>query len=305
MTPTPVVLSWSGGKDSALALAALAAAPEWNVVALLTTVTADYDRVSMHGVRRELLKAQAASLGVPLIEAPIPAGASNAVYEAAMGAAFERLRHGSSGCDIESYCASECDRVSERDCDSRRPTAAGSSRRSAITNAPDDENSHSRRSLSSAEAARTIEPVRHIAFGDLFLADIRTYREQLVGRHGMEAVFPVWGRDTRILAMEFIERGFAARLVCIDPRAIDESFAGRQFDDALLADLPPQVDPCGENGEFHTFVWDGPIFTRPVRVAAGEIVRRDSFVFADLVLSHKDDRRPASRSGAPALSESR
>jgi uncharacterized protein (TIGR00290 family) len=215
-----IALSWSGGKDSALALRALRTAPGPDVGALITTVTTDYERISMHGVRRELLVAQAGAAGLQLVEIEIPAGCSNELYEQRMGQALAR---------------------------------------SPLSEAP------------------------AIAFGDLFLSDIRAYREERLGRVGKEAVFPLWGRDTRLLAEEFIEDGFQAFLVCVDPARLDASFAGRAFDRQLLDDLPPDVDTCGENGEFHTFVHSGPIFTHPIPCRRGEVVQRDGFVFCDLL----------------------
>ena len=215
-----LALSWSGGKDSALALHALRAAPGPDPGALITTVTHDYGRISMHGVRRELLAAQARAAGLPLIEIEIPAGCTNDVYE-------ERMRQ-------------------------------------ALAEAP-------------------LRQAHTIAFGDLFLSDIRAYREQQLRQVGKQARFPVWGRDTALLAEEFIEAGFEAFLVCVDPAQLDPSFAGRAFDRELLADLPPEVDPCGENGEFHTFVHTGPIFSQPIPCRRGEIVVRDGFVFCDVL----------------------
>lgn len=215
----PVLLSWSGGKDSCLALGELLAG-NMHVEALLTTVTQDFDRISMHGVRRILLERQATSLGVPLRQILISRGASNDEYETAMGAVFDE------------YAAQGLDTV---------------------------------------------------AFGDLFLEEIRTYRERLLAKHAMKGIYPVWGRDTDKLIREFIGLGFKTAVVCVDPNKLDPSFAGRVIDDAFLADLPADVDPCGENGEFHTFVFDGPIFREPVRFTFGEIVCRDSFWFADLV----------------------
>jgi uncharacterized protein (TIGR00290 family) len=226
--PVPVVMGWSGGKDSALALHALGADPMLRVQALVTTLTDPYNRISMHGVRHRLLAAQAAAIGLPLTEARIAAGASNADYEAAFAAAL---------------------------------------------------------------ASHRARGVRQVAFGDLFLADIRAYRERQLAALDMTARFPLWERDTAALAREFIALGFRARLVCIDPKRLDASFAGRPFDATLLADLPPGVDPCGENGEFHTFVTDGPIFDAPVQCVTGEVVTRDGFVFCDLIAS------PASVSG--------
>jgi uncharacterized protein (TIGR00290 family) len=214
-----VALSWSGGKDSALALWALRQ-EGIEPAALLTTLTEDYDRISMHGVRGELLRAQAAATGVELVEIGIPAACPNEVYEQRMAAAL---------------------------------------------------------------ASPPLADVAAIAFADLFLADIRAYREERLAGAGREAIFPVWGRDTGELAREFIAAGFEAVLVCVDPAQIDPSFAGRPFDEELLADLPPGADPCGENGEFHTFVHAGPILERPIEVEPGEAVTRDGFAFQDLV----------------------
>jgi uncharacterized protein (TIGR00290 family) len=223
MTREQVVLSWSGGKDSSLALAALRADPRYEVVALLTSVTAGYDRVSIHGVRRVLLEAQAAAIGLPLVEVRLEPQSSNDVYEAAFLEALARVR--------TAYPA-----------------------------------------------------VRHIAFGDLYLEDVRTYRERLVRPTGFELVFPLWGRDTKALAGEFISAGFCANLVCVDTTQLAASYAGRAFDLELLADLPPNVDPCGEGGEFHTFVSAGPIFSAPISVELGEKVLRDErFAYCDLL----------------------
>ena len=218
--PTPVLLAWSGGKDSALALHALRGDPAFRVEALLTTVTTGYERISMHGVRRALLEAQAEALDLPLVEARISPGASNAEYEASIAKALEPYR---------------------------------------------------------------VAGITHIAFGDLFLADVRAYRERQLLALGMTGVFPLWLRDTAALAREFIALGFRCHLAVVDPRHLDPSFAGRAFDDALLRDLPAGVDPCGENGEFHTFVSDGPIFRHSVRVSVGELALRDGFAFCDLL----------------------
>lgn len=216
----PLIFCWSGGKDSALALHALRQADDFEVVGLLTTVTAGYDRVSMHGVRRELLHAQAAALGLPLQEVSITPGAGNAEYERAMGAALERCRE---------------------------------------------------------------DGVRHVGFGDIFLEDLREYRERNLARVGMQAVFPVWRRDTAELVASFHALGFRAVTAVVDPRVLPESFVGREIDARFVLDLPAGVDPCGENGEYHSFVYDGPIFARPVPVERGEIVLRDGFVFCDLL----------------------
>jgi uncharacterized protein (TIGR00290 family) len=215
----PVLLAWSGGKDSALALDALRAEGV-PVAGLITTVTAGYERISMHGVRRTLLQAQADAVGLPLIEARIPIRASNDAYEAAFAAALDPVK------------------------------AAG---------------------------------VMEVAFGDLFLADVRAYRERQLARLGMRPVFPLWLRDTGALAQAFITRGFEAVIVCTDPAKIGASFAGRAFDAGLLRDLPAGTDPCGENGEFHTFVFNGPGFRTPVPIAVGPVVERDGFVFCDLL----------------------
>ena len=220
-----VVLSWSGGKDSALALAALRADPRFEVVALLTTVTAGYDRISIHGVRRSLLERQIGALELPLHEIELQPSSSNEQYEAALAHALQGVR--------QRY--------------------------------PD---------------------VRRVAFGDLFLEDVRRYREAQLPRFGFECVFPIWGRSTTELAEEFIDAGFEARLVCVDTTQLDGRFAGRAFDRALLAELPPGVDRCGERGEFHTFVAAGPIFTAPVPYALGERVLRDGrFMYCDLLPS--------------------
>jgi uncharacterized protein (TIGR00290 family) len=212
-------LSWSGGKDSALALWMLRRA-QLEPEALITTVTEGYERISMHGVRRELLAQQAEALGIPLVEVMIPPGCVNDVYEARMAEAF---------------------------------------------------------------AAAPLFGVEAVAFGDLFLEDVRAYREERLAAGGRRGLFPLWGRDTTALAREFLEAGFEATLVCVDPRALDPAFAGRAYDELLLAELPPGVDPCGENGEFHTFVQAGPIFAQPIACEPGEIRERDGFVFCDLM----------------------
>jgi uncharacterized protein (TIGR00290 family) len=217
-----VLMCWSGGKDSCVALHELQTSRDDEVVALMTTVTEDYQRISMHGVRRDLLAAQAEALGLPLHEVFIPAAASNDAYEAAMAEGL---------------------------------------------------------------ALHRAEGVETVAFGDLFLADIRAYRDRMMAQNGMSAVYPVWGRDTRWFLLDFIAAGFKAVIVCVDLARLDASFAGRVLDEALLADLPPGVDPCGENGEFHTFVFDGPNFRRPVSVEVGERVTRDGFCFCDLTSS--------------------
>ena len=219
--PEPIAMCFSGGKDSSLALQALRRAGTYRVETLITTVTDAYDRVSMHGVRRSLLRRQAASLGIALAEVVVPPESSNEVYERAMGREFDRQR------------------------------AAG---------------------------------IRRVAFGDIFLEDLREYRERQLAKRALEAVFPIWGRPTDQLARSFIADGFEAVTVCASLSMLDASFAGRTFDADFLADLPAGADPCGENGEFHTFVGAGPIYPRPVPVARGEVVERDGFAFCDLEL---------------------
>jgi uncharacterized protein (TIGR00290 family) len=219
----PVVLSWSGGKDSALALAELQRSDEFQPVALLTSVTRVYDRISVHGVRRALLELQAQSIGLPLVEISLEPNSSNDAYEASFRHGVDEIR-------------------------ARWPEA------------------------------------KHIAFGDLFLENVRAYREGLLSGSGFDPVFPIWGRNTADLAREFIDRGFNARLVCVDTTQLDESFAGRPFDSALLADLPESADPCGERGEFHTFVSNGPMFANAVACEAGErVLRDDRFMYCDLL----------------------
>lgn len=216
----PVVLSWSGGKDSALALRELRRSAGHHVVALLTTITAEHDRVSMHGVRRTLLERQAASVGLPLHVMEIRAGAGNDAYELSMLRALQGF---------------------------------------------------------------TSRGIRTIGFGDLFLRDVREYREKLVARAGMMAIFPIWGRDTAALAADFIDSGFHAVLTCVDTHAVEPELAGRPYDHRLLEELPPSADPCGENGEFHTFVTAGPGLAEGVPVVAGARVLRDArFMFCDL-----------------------
>jgi uncharacterized protein (TIGR00290 family) len=219
VTDGGLVLSWSGGKDSALALWALRRDGR-EPAALLTTVTESYDRISMHGVRRTLLARQAESVGVKLVEVAIPPACSNEIYEQRLEQAF---------------------------------------------------------------AGPGLRGIDAVAFGDLFLEDIRAYREERLASAGRRGLFPIWGVDTTELAHEFIDAGFEATLICVDPDKLDPSFAGRSFDEQLLADLPPGIDPCGENGEFHTFVHAGPILARTISYVRGDIVERDGFVFCDLI----------------------
>jgi uncharacterized protein (TIGR00290 family) len=217
-----VLVSWSSGKDSAWTVHVLRQRPDVEIGAILTTVNESAQRVAMHAVRTDLLRAQAAALGLPLRELPIPSPCPNALYEAAMAGAV------------------------------RRAVADG---------------------------------YTHIAFGDLFLEDIRRYREERLAGSGLAPLFPLFGRDTAALAREMVAAGVAARLTCIDPRQLDARFAGRTYDAALLDELPGSVDPCGERGEFHTFAYQGPMFSRAIDVCSGETVERDGFVFTDLRLT--------------------
>lgn len=203
-----------------MALHCLLSDSVFQVVALLTTVTEVYDRISMHGVRRELLHRQAESIGLPLVEISIPPQCANPTYEARMAEAILRFR--------------------DRD-------------------------------------------VMHFGFGDIFLRDLRTYREQKLLQANMSAIFPLWEVDTSELVHRFVRDGFRAYTACIDPRKLDKSFAGRELTPQFFRDLPPGVDPCGENGEFHSFVFDGPIFRAPIAVRTGDVVERDSFIFCDLL----------------------
>jgi uncharacterized protein (TIGR00290 family) len=217
-----VVLSWSGGKDSALALWTMREEMGTEPVALLTTITEEDGRVGTHAVRAELVRAQAAAAGLTLVEVPIPAAPSNDVYEERIAAAL---------------------------------------------------------------AAPPLVEVEVVAFADLFLADIRAYREKRLAAIGRRTRFPLWGLDTAAVASRFVESGFAATLVSVDTEQLDADFVGRRYDATLLEEVPTGVDPCGENGEFHTFVHAGPIFARPIDVMLGG--RRDEgrFAYQDLLLS--------------------
>jgi uncharacterized protein (TIGR00290 family) len=215
-----VMLSWSSGKDSAWALHLLRRDPDVECVGLFTTVNSEFDRIAMHAVRRSLLEAQAASIGLPLDIIPIPYPCPNETYEAAMSAFVEEAK------------------------------ARG---------------------------------VTHFAFGDLFLEDIRRYRDEKLAGTGIEPLFPLWGLPTRALADEMVASGLRAFITCIDPKQAPREWAGRPFDAAFVDAMPGGIDPCGERGEFHTFVCDGPMLSQPVEVVAGAIVERDGFVFADLI----------------------
>jgi len=222
---TPALLSWSGGKDAAWALHVLRQQRDVDVVGLLTTITQGFERISMQGIRVDVLHAQAAAAGLPVIEARIPQACDNAGYEASFEAALQRAR-------------------------ARWPGIA------------------------------------HIAFGDLFLQDIRSWREALCARLGWTPLFPLFGSDTAKLARTMHASGLRADLCCVDTTQLDPGFSGRAFDANLLGALPPSVDPCGENGEFHTCVHAGPMFSAPIAVRRGEtLLREGRFAYTDFTLA--------------------
>jgi uncharacterized protein (TIGR00290 family) len=216
-----VLLTWSGGKDSALALFELKRMHEHEVVALLTTLTEEYNRISMHGIRDILLEFQVNSLSLPLERVYLSKDSCNEDYEAKMSEVLQKyLRVGVSG----------------------------------------------------------------VVFGDIFLEDLRKYREDNLSKIGMKALFPIWKRDTAELAYKFIDLGFKAVITCVDSHVLDRTFVGRFFDRQLLSEFPSTIDPCGENGEFHSFVFDGPIFQKRVSYIKGEVVLRDDrFWYCDLI----------------------
>ncbi|MCZ6596716.1 MAG: adenine nucleotide alpha hydrolase [Planctomycetota bacterium] len=220
--PTPILVSSSAGKDSTLALHELQRAGTYTFEALLCTVTAGYDVISLHGVRTELLRRHADALGIPLHAIEIPPNCTNAVYDARMTEALLPYRE---------------------------------------------------------------RGVRAVSFGDLYLTEIRAYREHNLATLGMQGIFPLWGRDTAELARTFVELGFEAVVTCIDTQQLDPAFLGRRFDEAFLRDLPREVDSCGENGEFHSFVHAGPNLREPVRFTLGHVEKRGRFVFQDLIPS--------------------
>jgi uncharacterized protein (TIGR00290 family) len=215
------LVSWSSGKDSAWTLHVLRQSKEYEIVGLLTTINSSFNRVAMHGVRRELVEAQAEAAGLPLWKVPLPWPCSNPEYEAAMSVA----------------CAKAID--------------AG---------------------------------VEVVAFGDLYLEDVRQYREDRMRGIGLTPVFPLWKLDTRQLIADMWAAGVRSRIVCLDPRKLSASFAGRDLNQELVDEFPAGIDPCGENGEFHTFVYDGPIFAHAIPVQNGDAVTRDGFVFSDLYI---------------------
>jgi len=213
-----VAVSWSGGKDSALALHEIGKNPGYEIAGLLTTVTEDYHRISMHGVPEVLLERQANSIGLPLSKVFISKNGSNEEYQSKMEEVTRKLQ------------------------------------RSGVS---------------------------AVIFGDVFLEDVRRYREANLSEVGMKGIFPLWGKDN--LPQTFIDLGFKAIVTCIDAKALDKRFVGKMFDKKFLAELPASVDPNGENGEFHSFAFEGPIFREKVCYEAGEVVKRDSFYFCDLV----------------------
>jgi uncharacterized protein (TIGR00290 family) len=222
---TPVLLSWSGGKDAAWTLHALRRRDDVEVVGLVTTITEGYERIAMQGIRVDVLHAQADAAGLPVVEARMPQRASNAIYEQAFDSALQRARERWPGLD-------------------------------------------------------------HIAFGDLFLADIRAWREDLCARLGWKPLFPLFGSDTAALAGEMIAGGLRANVCCVDTQQLDAGFSGRAFDRGLLDALPADIDPCGENGEFHTCVSAGPMFARPLQLERGQTVLRDGrFSYTDFLLA--------------------
>lgn len=221
MTKEKILFTWSGGKDGSLALYELRKSRQCEVVAILTTVTETYDRISMHGVRRVLLERQADALGLILEKVLISSCATNEEYEDKMCAVLERYR---------------------------------------------------------------AQGIERVAFGDIFLEELRQYREENLARIGMQGIFPLWRRDTQELAHTFIRLGFEAITTCVDGHVLDKRYVGRIYDEDFLADLPPSVDPCGENGEFHSFAFAGPIFRNRVAFTKGEVVLRDNrFYFCDLI----------------------
>jgi uncharacterized protein (TIGR00290 family) len=239
MTKPKALIAWSSGKDSAWALHEMRRADEYEVVGALTTVTETFQRVSMHGVREEILHAQHEAVGLRSVIVPIPYPCPNEIYEARMAAALD---------------------------DAKR------------------------------------QGVSHVIFGDLFLEDVRVYREQKLAGTGITPLFPLWQRPTDALAREMIDAGVETYLVCVDLKQLPKSFAGRRFDAALLADLPASADPCGENGEFHSCVVAGPMFDGRIDVQVGETVERDGFAYSDLILRRErsEPRRMATTEQAPS-----
>ncbi len=216
-----IIFSWSGGKDSALALYEILRSGRYEIVALLTTVSMEFDRIVMHGVRKTLLDAQAQALGIPSEPIYLPASPTNDQYERALQAALERYK---------------------------------------------------------------AQGVRRCAFGDIFLEDLKKYRDEKLAACGMEGIYPIWKRDSRDLIEQFLSLQFKAVLSCVDTQALQVHWAGRDIDASFLRDLPPAVDPCGENGEYHSYVYEGPIYSAPIRIQRGDrIVMRNRFAYCDLL----------------------
>jgi uncharacterized protein (TIGR00290 family) len=224
------MVSWSSGKDSMMALAHALASGSYRIAGLLATITSDFGRVSIHGVREELLEIQASQLGLPLTKVVIPPKCSNELYQSKMSEAVDKMLH---------------------------------------------------------------DGISRIVFGDIFLSDVRKYRETMLEGSGIEPVFPLWGRNSRELATDIVRTGIRAKLVCLDPAKVDRTLAGCEFDPALIERLPENVDPCGENGEFHTFVYASPVFRDvqiPIRL--GSTIERDGFVFTDILPVGDTDKSP-------------
>ena len=215
-----VLFSWSGGKDSAISLYEIQKGGKYEILALLTTITDGYDRVSLHGVPRTLVEQQAQSLGLPIEEVFISKACSNEEYESKMERILTKFKQ---------------------------------------------------------------DGISSVVFGDIFLEDVRKYREENLSKLGMKGIFPIWGRDTTELRSSFIALGFQAIVTCVDLKVMDKRFVGRMLNEHFFAELPPNVDPGGENGEFHSFVFDGPIFKERIAYTLGESVLRDSFYFCDLL----------------------
>lgn len=216
-----ILFSWSGGKDSALALYEIQKTKNYNVIALLTTITDVYDRISMHGVRSILLQRQADSLGYKLEMIQIKPGATNEEYERSLETVLQKYKN---------------------------------------------------------------QGVSSVVFGDIFLEDLKRYREEKLSKIGMKGIFPLWGKDTNQLISRFIELGFKAVTTCVDLQVLDKKYAGQQIDKAFVDNLPPGIDVCGENGEFHSFVYAGPNFKYDIIFTTGEKVLRDErFYFCDLI----------------------
>ena len=205
-------MNWSGGKDSSLTLHKVLEDPAYKVDSLLTSFNAAYDRVSMHGVRRQLMEAQAASIGIPLQTIELPEQPDMSIYEQAMREKVTSLKE--KGCT-------------------------------------------------------------HAIFGDIFLEDLRRYREEKLESMGVTCIFPLWKIPSVTLMQEFLEKGFKAIIVCVNTKWLDKSFCGRIIDEDFLRDLPADVDPCGENGEYHSFVFDGPVFRYPIPFEKGDIVYKE------------------------------